>query len=146
MVDLEDALVSTKAYGSYLRLLLAEPAGGATGAAADRLFLPAAQGLVERARRLADFVIVDSPPLTEVIDALPLAQKVDEVLVVVRLKKTPLTRLTQLGELLAQHGIQPVGFAVVGAPQTSKTGYYYVPRKTPSSSTRRARQAEREAV
>ena len=146
MVDLPDALVETKAYGAYLKLLLAEPAGAASGAAADRLFLPAAQSLVDQARSLADYVIVDSPPLTEVIDALPLAQRVDDVLVVVRLGKTPLTRLTQLGELLAQHGIQPVGFAVVGARQTSKEGYYYVPKKTSPPSGRRARSAERETV
>nr|MDQ3935939.1 Wzz/FepE/Etk N-terminal domain-containing protein [Actinomycetota bacterium] len=124
MADLEDALVETKAYGRYLRLLLADTSGGASGFMADQLFLPAAQNLVADARRLADYVIVDSPPLSEVIDALPLAQQVDEVLVVVRLGRTQLTRLQNLGELLARHDIEPVGFAVVGV-QASGEGYYY---------------------
>ena len=122
--DLEDALVETNAYGRYLRLLLADSSGGASGFMADQLFLPAAGHLVEDAKALADYVIVDSPPLAEVIDALPLAQQVDEVLVVVRLGRTQLTKLQNLGELLARSDIEPVGFAVVGVPDTGD-GYYY---------------------
>jgi succinoglycan biosynthesis transport protein ExoP len=145
-VDIEDALVSTSAYGNYLQLLLANYQGGATGWVADRLFLPAAQSLVENAKRLADYVIVDSPPLSEVIDALPLAQQVDEVLVVVRLNKTQLTKLSQLTELLARHAIRPVGFAVVGAPTPSGDGYYYMaPAKQPSGSRRERQARERQA-
>jgi Mrp family chromosome partitioning ATPase len=124
MADLEDALVETKAYGRYLRVLLADTSSGASGFMADQLFLPAAQNLVTDAKRIADYVIVDSPPLSEVIDALPLAQQVDEVLVVVRLGRTQLTKLQNLGELLARHDIEPVGFAVVGVPPQGD-GYYY---------------------
>jgi Mrp family chromosome partitioning ATPase len=141
-VDIEDALVTTSAYGSYLQLLLADNQGGASGFVADRLFLPAAQALVDDAKRLADYVIVDSPPLSEVIDALPLAQRVDEVLVVVRLGKSDLTKLTQLTELLARHAIRPAGFAVVGVPTPSGEGYYIAPRD--SGSHGRERQAARE--
>jgi Mrp family chromosome partitioning ATPase len=96
---------------------------------ADQLFLPAAGHLVEDAKALADYVIVDSPPLAEVIDALPLAQQVDEVLVVVRLGRTQLTKLQNLGELLARSEIEPVGFAVVGVPDTGD-GYYYANANT----------------
>ena len=127
--DLEDALVETNAYGRYLRLLLADSSGGASGFMADQLFLPAAGHLVEDAKELADYVIVDSPPLAEVIDALPLAQQVDEVLVVVRLGRTQLTKLANLGELLARSDIEPVGFAVVGVPDTGD-GYYYTSTAT----------------
>ena len=42
---------------------------------ADRLSLPTARKLVEEAEKLADYVVIDSPPLTEVIDALPLARR-----------------------------------------------------------------------
>jgi Mrp family chromosome partitioning ATPase len=131
MTDLEDALVETNAYGRYLRLLLADSSGGASGFMADQLFLPAAGHLVEDAKELADYVIVDSPPLAEVIDALPLAQQVDEVLVVVRLGRTQLTKLQNLGELLARSDIEPVGFAVVGVPDTGD-GYYYTATATPA--------------
>jgi capsular exopolysaccharide synthesis family protein len=123
-VDLVDALETTRAYGNYLQVLCADYSGAASGWMADRLFLPSAQKLVTDAKRLADYVVIDSPPLSEVIDALALAQRADEVLVVVRLGKTHLTKLAHLAELLSRHSIRPVGFAVVGA-QTATEGYYY---------------------
>jgi capsular exopolysaccharide synthesis family protein len=135
MTNFQDALVETKAYGRYLRLLLADKSGAASGFMADQLFLPATQNLVQEAKRLADYVIVDSPPIGEVIDALPLAQQVDEVLIVVRLGRTQLTKLQNLGELMARHEIEPVGFAVVGVPATGD-GYYYTPTSTPSERSR----------
>jgi tyrosine-protein kinase len=141
MANFRDALVETKAYGRYMRLLLADKSGAASGFMADQLFLPAAQNLVEEAKQLADYVIVDSPPLSEVIDALPLAQQVDEVLVVVRLGRTQLTKLQNLGELLARHDIEPVGFAVVGVPATGD-GYYYTPSSTPAERGRSGRAAQ----
>src|SRR5207245_2907890 len=76
MASFQDALVETRAYGRYLRLLLADKSGAASGFMADQLFLPAAQDLVQEAKQLADYVIVDSPPLSEVLDALPLPQPV----------------------------------------------------------------------
>ena len=138
MANLEDSLVETKAYGRYLRLLLADTSGAASGFMADQLFLPAARNLVAEAKRLADYVIVDSPPLSEVIDALPLAQQVDEVLVVVRLGRTQLTKLQNLGELLATHDIEPVGFAVVGVPPTGEGYYYASSASTTAGSTSRS--------
>jgi receptor protein-tyrosine kinase len=143
MASFQDALVETKAYGRYLRLLLADKSGAASGFMADQLFLPAAQNLVQEAKQLADYVIVDSPPLSEVIDALPLAQQVDEVLLVVRLGRTQLTKLQNLAELLARHDIDPVGFAVVGVQSTGE-GYYYTPTSSPPAERgRRPRSAQR---
>ena len=69
---------------------------------------------------MADIVIIDSPPLTEVIDALPLVQMTDDVLIVVRLGRTHINKLTRLGELLGQYRIRPVGFALVGVSPTSR--------------------------
>ena len=103
---------------------MADYSGAASGWMADRLFLPSTHRIVAEAKKLADYVIIDSPPLSEVIDALPLAQRADEVLVVVRLGKTQLTKLAHLAELLSRHAIRPVGFAVVGA-QPATEGYYY---------------------
>lgn len=121
---LDEALTTTKAYGNYLKLLLAEETGYASGWMADRLFLPMARDLIDHAKELADYVVIDSPPLSEVIDALPLAQRADDVLVVVRTKKTHLTKLAQLGELLVRHAITPTGFVLVGVAAPTKTGYY----------------------
>ena len=88
------------------------------------LSLPAAEALLEDAKRLADYVIIDSPPLTEVIDALPLARQVDDVVIVVRLGSSNLTQLARLGDLLDQNGISPAGFVVVGGPGPEESSYY----------------------
>jgi Mrp family chromosome partitioning ATPase len=77
---------------------------------------------------MADFVVIDSPPLAEVVDALPLVQMTDDVVIVARLGRTHLNRLNRLGEILAQHGIRPAGFALVGVSPTSEYGYYTTER------------------
>jgi len=123
-VPLEDALVTTEQYGPNLRFLLSRPTGFTAGV--DGLFLPAARTLLSDAETIADFVIVDSPPLTEVIDALPLAVAADHVLIVTRLGRTHLGKLQQLGELLANQGVTPAGYAVVGVPRSGSSSEYYV--------------------
>jgi Mrp family chromosome partitioning ATPase/capsular polysaccharide biosynthesis protein len=125
-VSLEDALVTTKAYGPNLRFLLARYAGQAGGLLADWLFLPAAQRLLAEAKELADYVIIDSPPLTEVIDALPLAQSADDVVLITRLGHSQLTKIRQLTEILARHEIQPAGFAIVAVPPAEVASGYYI--------------------
>ncbi len=124
-VDLRDALVTDSAYGENLGLLLADYEGGWV---TELFALDAAERLVEEARQLADYVIIDSPPLTEVVDALPLARLADAVLIVTRLGNSRLSSIHRLGELLAENGIRPVGFAVVGVPKPSQSGYYYAER------------------
>jgi tyrosine-protein kinase len=131
-IALQDALVTTPTFGSNLGVLLADYEGGWIS---DLFALPAARELVAEARRLADFVIIDSPPLTDVIDALPLVDYVDDVVVVAGIGKTHLRKLAQLGELLAEHGVRPAGFAVVGTPRPGRSDYHYYagrqPRATP---------------
>ena len=92
---------------------------------ADRLSLPTARQLVRQAEAMADYVVIDSPPLTEITDALPLAQEVEDVLVIVRLGKSKLTKLQQLGELFAVNDIKPSGIAVVGVENLGRDSYYY---------------------
>jgi Mrp family chromosome partitioning ATPase len=141
-VSLRDALVPVPAYGHYLQLLLADQ--GAMWMI-DQLFLPAAASeLVAEAKTMADYVIVDSPPISEVSDALPLARSVDEVLIVVRLGKSDLTRLDRLAEMLDRQEVEPVGFAVVGVPPSGDSGYYYTPAQQTRGAKRRAAKSERE--
>ena len=124
-MSIEDALIDGDSLGlPNLHLLLAENEGGWIS---ELFSLPTALEMLERARLLADFVIVDSPPLTDVVDALPLARNVDDVLIVVRPGTTRLSKLTQLGELLAENGIRPMGFAVVGTkpPGRGESTYYF---------------------
>jgi succinoglycan biosynthesis transport protein ExoP len=119
---IQDALISSPTYGQNLQVLAADFSGGWI---AELFSIPAAQQLIDEARALADFVIVDSPPLTEVVDALPLARKCGDVLIVTRLGKTRLDRIARLGELLADNGITPVGFFVVGTPPPGRSEYRY---------------------
>ncbi|MFN8113688.1 MAG: Wzz/FepE/Etk N-terminal domain-containing protein [Solirubrobacterales bacterium] len=132
-VSLEDALMSGDTLGlPNLRLLLAENEGGWIS---ELFSLPTASEMLEDARNLADYVIIDSPPLTDVVDALPLARNVDDVLLVVRPGTTRLSKLNQLGELLAENGIRPMGFAVVGAPrQGTDSAYYFDGGRVPTGS------------
>ncbi len=120
--QLEEALVPSPAYGDNLRVLLADYEGGWI---AELFSIPAALKMIADARLLADYVVIDSPPLNEVADAMPLARQSDDVLIVVRLGKTRLERIAQLGELLAENGIRPVGFTVVGVPRPSRAQYHY---------------------
>ncbi len=119
--SLERALVAVEPFGDDLRLLLV---GGADESVPEVLSLPTAAALLEEAERLADIVIIDSPPLTEVIDALPLAQRADDVVIVVRLGSSRITQLQRLGDVLEQNGIDPTGFAVVGVGTSEKETYY----------------------
>ena len=120
---LSQALVSSPAYGPHLRALLADQSGG--GWVTDLFSIPAADAMISDARRLADYVVIDSPPLNEVIDALPLARQADDVLVVTRIGQTRLDKLGQLADLLAESGITPIGFAVIGTPRPGRRDYRY---------------------
>jgi Mrp family chromosome partitioning ATPase/capsular polysaccharide biosynthesis protein len=79
--------------------------------------------LIERARDLADCVVVDTPPLGEVSDALSLAPVVDDVLVVMRPGNTSRTQLSVMRELLDRIGRTPEGYIVLGATDGAAGGY-----------------------
>jgi non-specific protein-tyrosine kinase len=140
-VPLADALIPYSNFGPSLNLLLADGEGGWIS---ELFALPAAREMLREASELADYVIIDSPPLTDVIDALPLAAYADSVLIVSRIGKTDLKKLSQLGELLAENGIRPAGFAVVGTPRPKRSGYhYYAERRPPASRPRISAAARR---
>jgi tyrosine-protein kinase len=124
-VPLEDALVRAPGFELKLRVLLANHTGGWI---TESFALPTARTLLAAAREMADYVILDSPPLADVIDALPLAEEADDVLVVARIGRTDLKKLAHLAELLAENAIKPAGFVLVGTPRPSSESYgYYLP-------------------
>jgi capsular exopolysaccharide synthesis family protein len=120
-VSLEEALVSARPFGDDLRLLLVRQADELL---TELLSLPKARSVLDDAERLADFVIIDSPPLTEVIDALPFAARVDDLVIVCRLGATKLTQLGRLSDLLYENSIDPTGFALVGVGGSDVSTYY----------------------
>lgn len=123
-VSISEALVDSPSLGPNLRYLLARADQEPTVLVADVLMLGTA-GFLAEAMGLSDFVVVDTPPLTELIDAIELARLVDDVLIVVRLNQTRVSRLVDLGELLARIHIVPAGIALVGVEPSDSRGYAY---------------------
>jgi succinoglycan biosynthesis transport protein ExoP len=121
-VSVEGALVPAQLFDDNLSVLLVDRADDWL---AEVLSLPAAEALLEEAERLADYVVVDSPPLTQVTDTMLLAQRADDVVLVVRLGSSRLAQLARLGDLLDQNGIRPAGFVVVGGAAPEEQDYYH---------------------
>lgn len=118
----EEALVPAQGYGENLRLLLASPEHAQL---VDLLDPDRVDRVLTDLRLDADVVIVDSPPLTEVADALSLAASVDAVIVAVRLGRTRRDRLNELRRMVAQRGISLLGFVVTTRNRRRGQGYYY---------------------
>lgn len=91
----------------------------------DQLSPDAAIRLVRAAERSAEVVIIDSPPLTAVGDALPFARVVDDILLVVRMGQTKLSKLSESWELLGHQNTQPSGIVLIGVREPSGSGYGY---------------------
>jgi capsular exopolysaccharide synthesis family protein len=133
---LTDCLTGSQGYGPNLKLLLAEPDFRA-GWVADLFSTSRAEALIKEAREIADYVIVDSPPLNEVADGLPLATEADDVLITTRLGRTRLDKLTELAELLDENGVVPSGFVLIGISRPSDGDDHYARAGGSSGSRRR---------
>ncbi|HEY5192261.1 MAG TPA: AAA family ATPase [Solirubrobacteraceae bacterium] len=126
-VTLEDALVTLDGKEGNLKILFA---GRSHGYLVDGL-LTAASRLVEPAKELADYVIFDTPPVTDVSDILPLSQNVDDVLIVSRLGHSRVDQLVNLGEVLSRQGVRPTGLVIVDDDLNQGSAYYYVQAPQP---------------
>jgi polysaccharide biosynthesis transport protein len=139
---LAEALVMIRIDDTSLYVLPAEQAGVEL---ADRMSYLVARKLIEDAKAIADYVVIDSPPLTAVIDALPFAQLSDEVLIVARFDRSRLGRLAELEELLREHGAAATGLVLVGdAPVGGRetSSYYYEAAREGNGSRERGTGAE----
>ena len=105
-----------------LQLLLSNPEHAHL---VDMLQRDRLETVLEQLREYADVIIIDSPPLTEVGDALPLADVADTVLVAVRLGRSRRDKLDELRRALAQRGVAPAGFVVTTARRNRKPTYGY---------------------
>lgn len=108
--DLDDALMPVRDYGDRLRVL---PAVAGDDGAIDLLQSAATENLLEELELRADVIIVDSPPITQFADALPLARSVDAVVLVVRYGRTHRDALARAQLLLRQLGVAPRGVVAV---------------------------------
>jgi capsular exopolysaccharide synthesis family protein len=119
--ELVDAMIWARPCGPMLELLLAGPG---TCDSVDRMTKSTIAAMIGEACELAEFVIIDAPPLTDVSEAVMFADTADDVLVVARVGRSQMRRLADLGELLERRGITPAGLVLVGADQ-SRSSYYY---------------------
>lgn len=132
-LQLEDALIRIDGSHGNLSVLLVDelalqlPDG----------LLGGADELIERAKAIAEYVIFDAPPATEVSDALPLSKHVDDVLIVARLGHTRADRLVNLGEALMRQSVRPAGLVVVGDELGHGGGYYSSYVQSPATSGKR---------
>jgi Mrp family chromosome partitioning ATPase/capsular polysaccharide biosynthesis protein len=136
-VSLRDALIPIEGLSDHLSVLLVEQSAPYL---ADGLLAASAQ-LVEQAEALADYVVFDAPPVTEVSDALPLSQHVDDVLIVVRLGHSRTDQLVNLGEVLSRQKVHPSGMVIVGDEHLQGGGYYYA-KSAPGSNKLGGRRRE----
>lgn len=70
--------------------------------------------LIDEARKVADYVLLDGPPLGEVSDALHAVPLVDHVLVVARVGRTSRAALETLRDLLRRANRVATGYVLIG--------------------------------
>jgi Mrp family chromosome partitioning ATPase len=104
-----------------LQVLLAGSDGDGTLLGAR--FARRAAAILNDARRLVDYVIVDTPPLGEVTDALRVMPYADDVLVVCRPGRTRSDDLELTRQLIERAHIEPRGLVVVGVGKRSNYSY-----------------------
>lgn len=103
------------------------PAGTATAHPAALL---AQMGrLIDEARRLADVVLLDSPPMLLANDATDLMPHVDSVVIVARYGRVRVEQAERASELLARVGVPCAGLVLVGSNAAWSTGGYYNPTR-----------------
>jgi tyrosine-protein kinase len=113
---------------------------------ADMLSLPMAESLIRQVKALSDFVVIDSPPLTAVSDALPLARLADDVLVVARHGSSRLSKLWELRDILVEQGTFPTGIVLIGQPAPRGTPYYARGDRSQAPRGQHQEHGERDAV
>lgn len=87
--------------------------------------------VLDEALQLADYVLIDTPPLGEVGDALQVAGDADETIVVCRLGNTRRRGLETVRDLLDRMGRTATGYLVVGGRTARGRRYGYERAETP---------------
>ncbi len=115
----EDTIVSTFQTNLYVL-----PAGPLAPQPSELLGSKLMRELLDKWRQEYDHVIIDSPPVITVTDAVLLSVMVDAVILVTRSGQTTLTALRRSCELLAYVKAKVMG-VVVNAVDLSSPDYYY---------------------
>ena len=101
------------------------PSGGKTRAATEILESNAYEIVLSELRKMADVIIIDSPPIGLFPDSLAIARRVDEVLFVTRYGKVSRKIAKNLLESIDETGAKILGVVLNDLPQKKTPGYYY---------------------
>lgn len=116
------------------------PTGVQPPSPGDFVASPAFSGLLRNLEAEADLVILDSPPVLPVPDALSIARQVDGVIVTARAGRTSRQELTRTVESLRAVGADVLGVCLTGVKaQTEPYGYGYGVASGKQQSRRRSR-------
>lgn len=114
------------------------PAGGAQARPYELLASPRLEGLLGEARRLYDYVLIDTPPVVPLADCRLLGRWVDGFIVVVAAHKTPRKLLAEALTLLEPAKVLGVVFNGDDRPLTPYYGYYGYQQPASRASTFRS--------
>lgn len=84
--------------------------------------------VIDICREEFDFVLIDTPPLGAVADALNVAPKTDGSLLIIRSGETPKRVVLNSVDLLRRAGVPLLGVVLNRAPVAGKGGNYYYSR------------------
>lgn len=78
--------------------------------------------LLQDAAKWFHKIVIDTPPVGQVTDALPLARHVDSVCLVIRAAGTPRAEVLRAANKLTMAGAKPAGFILNAAPKAALSG------------------------
>jgi polysaccharide biosynthesis transport protein len=131
-------LTPAPGYDENLRLLLARPHSSSR---LEVIRPDQMRRAIEVLQNDADVVVIDSPPLSAVADALTFSEGVESVILSVFLGRTRRDKLNDSMRMLAHVGANVLGFVVVDRARSRGSAYYYGSARedTEARETRRAR-------
>jgi capsular exopolysaccharide synthesis family protein len=118
-IKLSTALIRPE--GSRLLIL---PAGARPSHPAELLASPKMLRLLQILRRRFDYIVLDTPPVTAVVDADQLSSQADGVIMVVRAAATPRKLVRKAMDVVAKH---PVVGIILNDVKTTPIDRYYHP-------------------
>jgi capsular exopolysaccharide synthesis family protein len=121
----EPAELSLALVSGDLPLLKVLPAGAEASEHLLRPVVARMPEMMEQLRELADYVVIDTPPLGEVSDAYQLLPFVDEVIVVARPGNTRRASFQFMRDLLGRAKRTPLGIIIVGSSPARMSYAYY---------------------
>ncbi len=119
IVDATEVILPTR----YTNLFLV-PAGNAQIPPLEALLSDKMRAFITFLRQQYDYVLLDSPPLLAISDALVLSKMVDNLILVVRAGQTPISALKQVKAKLDAHHLNCLGVIINGVSLLEQEGYY----------------------